>query len=139
MRATLEALSEQTGLSRYHARLVSDVDPLAEALLGQIPSTPQAAVEVAERTVAAILRHRGRLVYREGDAAISEADALRRQPRPAAPPAGATVASIIDGAWQWRLTKTSNEDDEVAALVVRHCCSIKTEVAGDHDPGDHDP
>jgi hypothetical protein len=123
-RATLEAFSDHTGLSRYRARLSSDVDPLVEALLGQVPSTPPAAAEAADRTVAAILRHRRELAYGEGDAAIEVAEGLRRNPRPSLPPAGATVAAVVDGAWQWRLTRTSNEDDGVAGLVVQLCRTI---------------
>jgi hypothetical protein len=123
MRVVLDALTERTGRARYRSQRSALVDPLVEALLGQVPGTSPAAAEAGERTVATVIRHRRGLVYGEGDAAIQAAEGLAR--RDGQPPAGATVAAVLDGAWQWRLARTSNdEDDDVAGLVVTYCRTI---------------
>jgi hypothetical protein len=123
MRVVLDALTQKTGRDRYRSQRSALVDPLVEALFDQVPPTSPAAAEAGERTVATILRHRKGLVYSGGDAAIQVAEGLKN--RDGQPPAGATVVAVLDGAWRWRLVRTSGEeDDAVATLVVTYCRTI---------------
>ncbi|MEV6492378.1 hypothetical protein AB0M20_27710 [Actinoplanes sp. NPDC051633] len=120
MRAVLDSLSEQTGRARHATLRAAVVDPLAAAVLGQVPAASNPGEELAGRVVAAVRKHRPCLVYGDADSAIAVAAALsRRQP---ARPVGSSVLAVLDGAWRWRLSQPSRQhDDEVAALVVDYC------------------
>ena len=119
----LDELSDRTGLARYRQQRSDLVDPLAAAVLGSVPVASPAAAQAAERTVAAVCRHRPGVVYRDADLGIDVADRLRQ--RKPGPPDGATIGSVLDGAWRWRLARAEPEgEDEVARLVVDYCRRI---------------
>lgn len=101
MRATLDRLSERTGLGRYRRLRRTVVDPLVVSVLGAVPEPSDAALEAGERTADAVHDHRPGLVYADADRAIEVEDALRS--RDGVPPPAVGVRSVLDGAWRWRL------------------------------------
>lgn len=121
MGLVLDELSDTTGLTRYRQQRSDLLDPLAAEVLRSHPVASPAAAQVAERTVAGVSRHRPGLVYGDADRGIDVADWLRQ--RKPSPPPGATVVSVLDGAWRWRLAREGPED-EVAGLVLDYCRQI---------------
>lgn len=118
MREVLDALSVQTRKPRYRSIRETMIDPIVQALLGKVPAAGQREIELAERTVTTIAKHRPELIYTDGDVAITVAERLVDG---AAPPAGATPLAVLDGAWRWRLDHLDDNPDNVAGLVVRYC------------------
>jgi hypothetical protein len=123
MCSVLDELSDTTGLARYRQQRSNLVDPLAEAVLARRPVASAAVAQAAQRTVSTVSRHRPGLVYRDADRGIDVAEHLTR--RAAGPPEDATVASVLDGAWRWRLAGARPPDeDEAAGLVANYCRQI---------------
>ena len=122
-RAVLDALSEEEGLPRYGVMRADVVDPIAEAVLDEVPAAAHAVLDAARRAVRDVRRHRPGLVHRSADVAIAVAKALDAQDP--TPPPQATVTTIIDGAWRWRLARTHSTGDEaVAARVADYCRAV---------------
>lgn len=125
MCASLDCMTEKTGLARYSSQRSEVVEPLVREVLEPAPALTLAAEHAAGGTVAAIVRHRPGLLFRDADQGIAVASALRE--RRTAPPPGTTVTAVLDGAWRWMLRRTdTREDAEVSTLVAEYCRTISS-------------
>jgi hypothetical protein len=123
MREVLDALTEHTRLGRYRQQRESVIDPLASAILGSLPTPSAAAESAAYETVKRLRRHCPQLIYGEANLAIEVAERLtNRDPQP---PDHATIRSVLDGAWRWRLARaTRQQDPAIASIAVDYCREI---------------
>jgi hypothetical protein len=120
MRATLDRLSELTGLARYRRLRENVVDRLVVDALGAIPTPVEAALEAGERTVDVVHDRRSGLIYRGADRAMAVEQALRALDHD--PPPDTDVRSVVDGAWRWRLAAGPDSDEAaVEDLATRYC------------------
>jgi hypothetical protein len=124
MAATLDAMSDTTGLERY--RMVADrrVRPLWRQLAGG--ALPQEGMrpyltEMARRIVTDLLgRHAAdELLYAGGDQVMSIASMLAEGRASARLPSDTTVAHVLNAAWEWRL-EHGDDMDRLGKTVNSH-------------------
>lgn len=118
MREVLDALSARSGKPRYRTLRRTQVDPVAGALLGEVPAADARLADLADQAVQTIDKHCPALVYAGADSAIEIEKSLTRR---SAVPSGVMPLAVLDGAWRWRLKHPGDDPNSVAALVVAYC------------------
>jgi hypothetical protein len=123
MRRVLDELTISTGQGRYRHQRETVIDPLVGCVLGRIPELPPAGEILAQESIQRLQKHCPQLIYAEADSAIRIASGLASQ-KPE-PPEAATIRSVLDGAWRWRLAQSRSVDHaSVAAAAVTYCRRI---------------
>lgn len=122
MCVTLDVLSETLKMPRFRIMRQTRIDPISTALFGGPPEPSATAADVARQTVETLCAHRPGLTYLSGDvAAIAGTHLTRADPRP---PVGATLLSVLDAAWGWRIQHPDEDERPVAALALGYCREI---------------
>ena len=108
MAATLDAMSDTTGLERYRMAADRSVRPLWRQLTGgALPEEGmgQYLTEMARRIVTDLLRRHAanELLYAGGDQVMSITSMLAQSQDSAALPSGTAVTHVLNAAWVWRL------------------------------------